>query len=82
MRTKFKHQSCLQLPTPIGLLELSAIDILDQLPESEQSSQLVVIIIEQYSKLTCAIPTQKILSTPVAHILLNHRIILHGILDF
>lgn len=69
MVRKLKRQ--LQLFLTFSLLEFVAANILDSLPPTATRNHCIIILADRYSKLTKAIPTDKIASTQLANTLFN-----------
>lgn len=61
--TKFKCQCLLKPFTPSGSFELNTIGIIGPLPRAKSGAEYVVIITDQYSKLTRVVLTLNTLST-------------------
>lgn len=65
------HQRLLQLFLPEGSLELVAIDTLDPLPKMENGNRFFIFIIDNFAKLTRAIPTVRTTVANVAEVSLE-----------
>lgn len=74
-----KHKRELQLFSADGPLGFVAIHISERLRKTTSGNQHVDIVTSRYSKLTCAISTRKITSTPFENIFLDNRILPCGI---
>lgn len=79
--TEFKYQFQQQLIPQSGLLEFIAADIFRLLLQAQPGSLFLAIITDRYIKLSYANPTPTISSPRVAHIFLNHSIILYRVPD-
>lgn len=80
--TAYCHPIPLKLFPTMAPLAFVAFKIVRSFPKSSEGNHFVVFTTNRYSKLIKTIPTAKITAGHIAHIVLNHWVILYGILDY
>lgn len=73
------QQGNFELFPSAGPLEMVTMDILGPFPKSSHEHRLILVIKDNFSKMTCIIPLRSTTATDIAMALLVHWIYLHGL---